>query len=131
VLGAVNCVVPPEGQYTPENHRGAGFLAALRTVADPAGKSFVVLGAGGAARAIAVEAGFRRGAVITIRSRHAVCAPSSAARSAPLTAEGHTLDETIGRERLSDMEREHRQHRTLLWRAERERAAFDARLDRP
>jgi hypothetical protein len=77
------------GPIHPREHRGAGFLAALRTVADPAGKSFVVLGAGGAARAIAVRAGSRRGAVITIRSRHAVCAPSSAARSAPLTAEGH------------------------------------------
>jgi shikimate 5-dehydrogenase len=36
-----------------------GFLTALRTI--PAGKVFVLFGAGGAARAIAVETTARRG----------------------------------------------------------------------
>ena len=50
---------PPSGataRWIGENTDGQGFMAALRTVVDPAGKSLVILGAGGAARAIAVEA---------------------------------------------------------------------------
>jgi shikimate dehydrogenase len=56
VIGAVNCVVRRGDRLVGENTDGQGFLAALRTVTDPAGRSLVVLGAGGAARAIAVEA---------------------------------------------------------------------------
>ena len=54
VIGAVNCAVLRDGRYVGENTDGQGFLASLRTVADPAGRSLVVLGAGGAARAIAI-----------------------------------------------------------------------------
>src|ERR671925_287541 len=49
---AVNGVVNRDGLLIGENTDGQGFLAALRTVADPAGRSFLLLGAGGAARAI-------------------------------------------------------------------------------
>jgi len=56
VIGAVNCVVIRDGRLTGENTDGKGFIASLRTVVDPTGKRMVLLGAGGAARAIAVEA---------------------------------------------------------------------------
>jgi len=69
VIGAVNCVVRRDGRYIGENTDGQGFLEALRTVADPAGRSLVVLGAGGAARAIAVEAALAGARSITIVNR--------------------------------------------------------------
>jgi shikimate dehydrogenase len=69
VIGAVNCVVHRDDRYIGENTDGQGFLSALRTVVDPAAKSLVVLGAGGAARAIAVEAALAGAASITIVNR--------------------------------------------------------------
>jgi shikimate dehydrogenase len=69
VIGAVNCVVRRDGRYLGENTDGQGFLASLRTVADPAGRSLVVLGAGGAARAIAVEAALAGARSVTIVNR--------------------------------------------------------------
>lgn len=55
LMGAVNCVNRVEGKLIGENTDGKGFVQSLREVADPAGKKVVMLGAGGAARAIAVE----------------------------------------------------------------------------
>jgi shikimate dehydrogenase len=69
VIGAVNCVVRRDGRFIGENTDGQGFLTALRTVVDPAGKSLVVFGAGGAARAIAVEAALAGAAAVTIVNR--------------------------------------------------------------
>ena len=69
VIGAVNCVVRRDGRFIGENTDGQGFLAALRTVVDPAGKSLVVFGAGGAARANAVEVALAGAAAITIVNR--------------------------------------------------------------
>jgi shikimate dehydrogenase len=69
VIGAVNCVVHRDGRFIGENTDGQGFLTALRTVVDPAGKSFVMFGAGGAARAIAVESALAGAAAITIVNR--------------------------------------------------------------
>jgi shikimate dehydrogenase len=69
LIGAVNCVVRREGRWIGENTDGQGFLAALRTVVDPAGKAFVLFGAGGAARAIAVESALAGAASITIVNR--------------------------------------------------------------
>ena len=54
-IGAVNCVVDRDGRWIGENTDGRGFVAALREVSDPQGASATILGAGGAARAIAVE----------------------------------------------------------------------------
>jgi shikimate dehydrogenase len=71
VIGAVNCVVRRDGRYIGENTDGQGFLTALRTAVDPAGKALVILGAGGAARAIAVEAALAGAAAITIVNRDA------------------------------------------------------------
>jgi shikimate dehydrogenase len=67
IMGAVNCVVLREGRFIGENTDGKGFLRSLETVLSPAGRELVILGAGGAARAIAVElalAGARRLTVV-------------------------------------------------------------------
>jgi len=69
VIGAVNCVVRRDGAYVGENTDGQGFLASLRTVADPAGAAVVILGAGGAARAIAVETALAGARSITVVNR--------------------------------------------------------------
>ncbi len=55
LMGAVNCVVNREGKLIGENTDGKGFVASLKEIDDPAGKSIVIFGAGGAARAISVE----------------------------------------------------------------------------
>jgi shikimate dehydrogenase len=69
VIGAVNCVVRRDGALVGENTDGQGFLASLRTIVDPAGRSVVIFGAGGAARAIAVETALAGAARITLVNR--------------------------------------------------------------
>jgi shikimate dehydrogenase len=56
MLHAVNCVVNDGGRLVGHNTDGAGFIAAIDAELgfDPAGRRCVVLGAGGAARAIAL-----------------------------------------------------------------------------
>jgi shikimate dehydrogenase len=71
LIGAVNCVVHRDGRLIGENTDGQGFLDSLRTVIDPASKSLVVLGAGGAARAIAVETALAGATRIAIVNRDA------------------------------------------------------------
>jgi len=71
VIGAVNCVVNRGGRLIGENTDGKGFIASLRTVTELAGKRMVLLGAGGAARAIAVEAATAGVAAITVVNRTA------------------------------------------------------------
>jgi shikimate dehydrogenase len=55
VMGAVNCAVLRDGKFIGENTDGKGFLQSLQEVIDPQGKTIVMFGAGGAARAIGVE----------------------------------------------------------------------------
>ena len=57
IIGAVNTLVNNDGKLFGENTDGKGFLKALVDDAgfDPLDRSAVILGAGGAARAIAVE----------------------------------------------------------------------------
>jgi len=55
LINAVNCVVNRNGKLIGENTDGKGFLSSLVPVCDPRGKHAMLLGAGGAARAIAVE----------------------------------------------------------------------------
>ncbi len=71
IMGAVNCVVVKDGQLIGENTDGKGFLKSLGAVCDPKGKSVVLFGAGGAARAIAVELGLAGIAKITVINRSA------------------------------------------------------------
>jgi len=69
IIGAVNCVVRRHDHLEGENTDGQGFLSSLRTVIDPAGKTIVLLGAGGAARAIGVETALAGAAAIIIVNR--------------------------------------------------------------
>ena len=77
VMGAVNCVVRRGDKLIGENTDGKGFLKSLTPAIDPRGKSVVLFGAGGAARAIAVELGLAGIKQITVVNR-------SAARGADL-----------------------------------------------
>ena len=71
LIGAVNTVVIRDGQLTGENTDGKGFVEALRTQRGPRGVRAVIFGAGGAARAIAIELGLAGAASITIVNRTA------------------------------------------------------------
>jgi shikimate dehydrogenase len=71
-IGAVNTVVRRGDDLVGENTDGKGFVESLRTVTDPKDKRVVILGAGGAARAIAVEltlAGAAHLAIVNRRPR--------------------------------------------------------------
>lgn len=70
IMGAVNCVVRRDGKYIGENTDGKGFLASLQEKIDPAGKSLVLLGAGGAARAIGVEVALAGLSNVTVVNRN-------------------------------------------------------------
>ncbi len=54
-IGAVNCIVRKGNTLIGENTDGKGFLQSVQDVTPVAGKKGVLLGAGGAARAIGVE----------------------------------------------------------------------------
>jgi len=71
LMGAVNTVRRQGDQLIGENTDGKGFLVSLKNEAgmDPAGKRVVVLGAGGAARAITVELALAGAAQITVVNR--------------------------------------------------------------
>lgn len=69
LIGAVNCVVRRGNALIGENTDGRGFLESLREVVDPAGRHIAILGAGGAARAVAVELALAGAARITVFNR--------------------------------------------------------------
>lgn len=71
LIGAVNCVVRRNDRFIGENTDGKGFLTSLQSVIDPRDKRVVLLGAGGAARAIAVELALSGAAQITLVNRTA------------------------------------------------------------
>jgi shikimate dehydrogenase len=69
IIGAVNTIVRDGDRLIGENTDGRGFVAALREVVDPKDKSIVLFGAGGAARAVAVEMALAGAARITVVNR--------------------------------------------------------------
>nr|WP_067292621.1 shikimate dehydrogenase [Marinobacterium profundum] len=69
IIGAVNTVVRRGGRYEGENTDGRGFVESLRPVLDLRGKKVVLLGAGGAARAVAVELALAAVAQIRVVNR--------------------------------------------------------------
>jgi shikimate dehydrogenase len=73
-LGAVNCIVPVGGELVGENTDGPGFIDALAadTGFDLAGCRAVVLGAGGAARAVVLALARAGAADIAVVNRTAV-----------------------------------------------------------
>jgi shikimate dehydrogenase len=72
IMGAVNCVVRRGTAYIGENTDGKGFLASLQEAIDPAGRSVVMFGAGGAARAVSVEIALAGAKSITVVNRDPV-----------------------------------------------------------
>ncbi|GAA1743443.1 shikimate dehydrogenase [Nostocoides vanveenii] len=71
IIGAVNCVVATDDGLIGHNTDGQGFVAALTQVRTPEGAHIVVLGTGGAARAVAVETALAGAASITLVGREA------------------------------------------------------------
>ena len=70
LIGAVNTIVNNDGRLFGENTDGKGFMESLRANGvDPRGKKIVILGAGGAARAISVELSLAGAGSITIVNR--------------------------------------------------------------
>lgn len=69
IIGAVNTVVCRDGRLIGENTDGQGFVQALQGVTTLAGKRALLFGAGGAARAVAVELALAGVVHITIVNR--------------------------------------------------------------
>lgn len=70
IIGAVNTVVRHEdGRLIGENTDGKGFVRALSEVTEPSGQRAVLFGAGGAARAVAVEMALAGVSHITVVNR--------------------------------------------------------------
>ena len=70
IIGAVNCVVNDDGHLTGHNTDGRGFIDALTGTIEISGARIVILGAGGAARAIAVEAALAGARHLTLVNRN-------------------------------------------------------------
>lgn len=71
LIGAVNTIRVDDGRLIGENTDGKGFMRSLKSDSDldPTGGEFVILGAGGAARAISVELALAGAEKITIVNR--------------------------------------------------------------
>ena len=69
IMGAVNTIVRRGDKLIGENTDGKGFVQAMREVIDPDGKSVVIFGAGGAARAVSVELALAGAKSITVVNR--------------------------------------------------------------
>jgi len=85
-LGAVNCVARRGDRLIGHNTDGAGFVASLRADADfePGGRRCVVLGAGGAARAVVLALAEAGATDVTVVNRSADEARSAASLAGPL-----------------------------------------------
>jgi shikimate dehydrogenase len=84
-LGAANCVMNIAGTLRGENTDGAGFLASIARAADfdPAGKRCVIVGAGGAARAVTLALADAGASTVTVVNRTAGRAADVAALAGP------------------------------------------------
>jgi shikimate dehydrogenase len=69
LVGAVTCVSRQGNQLVGENTDGKGLMAALSAVTTPTGKKAVVVGAGHAGRAVAVELGLAGATQVTVVGR--------------------------------------------------------------
>ena len=69
IIGAVNCVVRRNGKMIGENTDGKGFVQSLCEHVDPKGKTIVMFGAGGAARAIGVDTALAGAKKISVVNR--------------------------------------------------------------
>lgn len=80
-LGAVNCVTLEGGRVVGDSTDGAGFLAAVRRGSgfEPAGRRALVVGAGGAARAVVAALADAGAAQVTVLNRNRARAEAAAA----------------------------------------------------
>ncbi|BEP12440.1 shikimate dehydrogenase [Acidothermaceae bacterium B102] len=85
IIGAVNTVLIRDGRLLGENTDGKGFVESLRTRVEPTGRHVLIFGAGGAARAIAVETALAGAASVTIVNRAFARAEALAAHVAAHT----------------------------------------------
>jgi len=94
-LRAANCVVNRAGVLRGENTDGAGFLASLEREAacDPAGKRCLIVGAGGAARAVTLALAGAGAATVTVVNRTVARAADVAALAGPAGRVGRTGNE--------------------------------------
>ena len=71
IIGAVNMVVNNDGKLWGENTDGKGYLISLENEGiTPEGKTVMILGAGGAARAISVECALAKAKKVIIANRN-------------------------------------------------------------
>ncbi|MDE3085992.1 MAG: shikimate dehydrogenase [Acidobacteriota bacterium] len=84
-LGAVNCVTLEGGLLVGDSTDGAGFLAALHRAAgvDPSGRRCLVVGAGGAARAVVAALGDAGAAEVAVLNRDGPRAEAAAGLAGP------------------------------------------------
>lgn len=69
LIGAVNTIVNRDGKWIGENTDGKGFVKAMKEEVDPSGKKITLFGAGGAARAVAVEMALAGASEIAVVNR--------------------------------------------------------------
>jgi len=93
-LGAVNCVISKDGRLIGDNTDGRGFLAALRRGVrlDPAGTRCLVLGAGGAARAVVAALGEAGATEVAVWARRPERAAAAASLAGPAGRSGDPSD---------------------------------------
>ena len=96
-LGAVNCVVNRDGSLWGTNTDGEGFVSSLRRGAglDPAGRRCVVVGAGGAARAVVLSLAQAGAAEVAIVNRTPERAYEAAALADPVGAVVPLTDRSV------------------------------------
>jgi shikimate dehydrogenase len=93
-LGVVNCITLTEGQLVGDSTDGAGFLAALERGAgfEPSGRRCVVVGAGGAARAVVLALADAGAAEVVVVNRSPAHAEEAAALAGPAGRVGSEAD---------------------------------------
>lgn len=92
-LGAVNCVTPRAGRLVGDNTDGAGFIASLADAGVSVdGRSCVVVGAGGAARAVILALARAGAAAVTVVNRTAARAEQAASLAGPVGRVGAVGD---------------------------------------
>lgn len=93
-LGSVNTVVRVGGDLVGESTDGEGFLAALRVDEgfDPSGEACLVVGAGGAARALVLALAEAGAAEVVVAARRPGAAQAAAALAGPVGRVGSVDD---------------------------------------
>jgi shikimate dehydrogenase len=92
LAGAVNCVKREGAELVGDNTDGRGFLESLRATVDPAGARAVVIGAGGAARAIVAELALAGAGHVLVVNR-TLAAAEEVARASPVFEAAQLTDD--------------------------------------